>query len=224
MKRRDVPKRPRYARVRARGVTDTYIRRGIVAMMGLLGIAAFLTVTGQLVRLMLVEHDYYEGKAIRNQTRSTSVTASRGTIYDRNMEVLAASSSVENIFLDPLELKQNGVDVDALAKKLAPLLDISEEYIKKQATDTSLRYKMLKRRQDRAVCDAVRALIAEEKLVGVHLEPDSMRYYPNHSVASQLLGFTNTENVGSEGLESYYNMLLLGKAGAVFTTMGNNES
>ena len=224
MKRRDVPKRPRYARVRARGVTDTYIRRGIVAMMGLLGIAAFLTVTGQLVRLMLVEHDYYEGKAIRNQTRSTSVTASRGTIYDRNMEVLAASSSVENIFLDPLELKQNGVDVDALAKKLAPLLDISEEYIKKQATDTSLRYKMLKRRQDRAVCDAVRELIAEEKLVGVHLEPDSMRYYPNHSVASQLLGFTNTENVGSEGLESYYNMLLQGKAGAVITTKGNNET
>ena len=224
MKRRDVPKRPRYARVRARGVTDTYIRRGIVAMMGLLGIAAFLTVTGQLVRLMLVEHDYYEGKAIRNQTRSTSVTASRGTIYDRNMEVLAASSSVENIFLDPLELKQNGVDVDALAKKLAPLLDISEEYIKKQATDTSLRYKMLKRRQDRAVCDAVRELIAEEKLVGVHLEPDSMRYYPNHSVASQLLGFTNTENVGSEGLESYYNILLQGKAGAVITTKGNNET
>ena len=204
MKRRDVPRRPRRVRAKAQGVTDTYIRRGIVAMMGLLGITAFLVVAGQLVRLMLVEHDYYEGKAIRNQTRSTSVTASRGTIYDRNMEVLAASTSVENIFLDPLELKQNGVDIDALAKKLAPLLGLSEEYIQKQAADTSLRYKLLKRRQERGVCDAVRELIAEEKLVGVHLEPDSMRYYPNHSVASQLLGFTNTENVGSEGLEAYY--------------------
>ena len=224
MRRRDVPKRPRPPRSKTRGVTDTYIRRGIVALMGLLGIAAFLTVTGQLVRLMLVEHDYYEGKAIRNQTRSTSVTASRGTIYDRNMEVLAASTSVENIFLDPLELKQNGVDVDALAKKLSPLLDISEDYIKKQAADTSLRYKMLKRRQDREVCDAVRELIAQEKLIGIHLEPDSMRYYPNHSVASQLLGFTNTENVGSEGLESYYNKLLQGTAGAVITTKGNNET
>ncbi len=224
MKRRDVPRRPRRVRAKAQGVTDTYIRRGIVAMMGLLGITAFLVVAGQLVRLMLVEHDYYEGKAIRNQTRSTSVTASRGTIYDRNMEVLAASTSVENIFLDPLELQQNGVDIDALAKKLAPLLGLSEEYIQKQAVDTSLRYKLLKRRQERGVCDAVRELIAEEKLVGVHLEPDSMRYYPNHSVASQLLGFTNTENVGSEGLESYYNKILQGTSGAVITTKGNNET
>ena len=211
-------------RTKAQGVTDTDIRRGIVLMMGLLGIAAFLAVLGQLVRLMLVEHDYYEGKAIRNQTRSTSVTASRGTIYDRNMEVLAASTSVENIFLDPLELQQNGVDIDALAKKLAPLLGLSEEYIQKQAADTSLRYKLLKRRQERGVCDAVRELIAEEKLVGVHLEPDSMRYYPNHSVASQLLGFTNTENVGSEGLEAYYNKILQGTSGAVITTKGNNET
>ena len=224
MKRRDVPRRPRRVRAKAQGVTDTYIRRGIVAMMGLLGITAFLVVAGQLVRLMLVEHDYYEGKAIRNQTRSTSVTASRGTIYDRNMEVLAASTSVENIFLDPLELQQNGVDIDALAKKLAPLLGLSEEYIQKQAADTSLRYKLLKRRQERGVCNAVRELIAQERLVGVHLEPDSMRYYPNHSVASQLLGFTNTENVGSEGLESYYNKILQGTSGAVITTKGNNET
>ena len=224
MKRRDVPRRPRRMRTKAQGVTDTDIRRGIVLMMGLLGIAAFLAVLGQLVRLMLVEHDYYEGKAIRNQTRSTSVTASRGTIYDRNMEVLAASTSVENIFLDPLELQQNGVDIDALAKKLAPLLGLSEEYIQKQAADTSMRYKLLKRRQERGVCDAVRELIAEEKLVGVHLEPDSMRYYPNHSVASQLLGFTNTENVGSEGLEAYYNKILQGTSGAVITTKGNNET
>ena len=172
MKRRDVPRRPRRMRAMAQGVTDTDIRRGIVMMMGLLGIAAFLAVLGQLVRLMLVEHDYYEGKAIRNQTRSTSVTASRGTIYDRNMEVLAASTSVENIFLDPLELQQNGVDIDALAKKLAPLLGLSEEYIQKQAADTSLRYKLLKRRQERGVCDAVRELIAQERLVGVHLEPE----------------------------------------------------
>lgn len=192
--------------------------------MAVLGIAAFVVVAGRLVYLMLIRHDYYESKAIRNQTRSTSVSASRGTIYDRNMEVLAASTSVENIFLDPLELKQNGIDLDRLAESLSPLLDLSEEYIKKQAQDTSLRYKLLKRRQGREVCDAVRALIADEQLVGVHLEPDSMRYYPNHSVAAQVLGFTNTENVGSEGLEAYYNKTLQGTAGAVITTKGNNET
>ena len=51
-----------------------------------------------------------------------------------------------------------------------------------------------------------------------------MRYYPYGTLAAQLLGFTNTENVGSEGLESYYNSYLEGTAGAVITTKGNNET
>ncbi len=207
-----------------RSVSDTYIRKGIFVLMVLLGVVAFGVLTGRLVKLMLVDHDYYESKAISNQTRSTSVTASRGTIYDRNMEVMAASSSVENIFLDPLELSQNKVDIDALAKNLAELLDLEEDYIKEQAADTSMRYKVIKRKQPQEVCDAVRGYVSENGIIGVHLEPDSLRYYPNHQIASQLLGFTNTENKGAEGLESYYNTTLEGTAGAVITTKGNNET
>ena len=205
-------------------VTDTGIRKGILALTVLFGIVAFVVLAGRLVKLMLVDHEYYQSKAISNQTRSTSVTASRGTVYDRNMEVLAASTSVENIFLDPLELKQNHVDIDFLAENLAVLLDLDEEYIKKQASDTAMRYKLLRRKQGKEVCDAVRQFVSDNDIVGVHLEPDSLRYYPNCATASQLLGFTNTENKGSEGLEAYYNSILEGTAGAVITTKGNNET
>ena len=205
-------------------VTDTGIRKGILALTVLFGIVAFVILAGRLVKLMLVDHEYYQSKAISNQTRSTSVTASRGTVYDRNMEVLAASTSVENIFLDPLELKQNYVDIDFLAENLAVLLDLDEDYIKKQASDTAMRYKLLRRKQGKEVCDAVRQFVSDNDIVGVHLEPDSLRYYPNCATASQLLGFTNTENKGSEGLEAYYNSILEGTAGAVITTKGNNET
>ena len=205
-------------------VTDTGIRKGILALTVLFGIVAFVVLAGRLVKLMLVDHEYYQSKAISNQTRSTSVTASRGTVYDRNMEVLAASTSVENIFLDPLELKQNHVDIDFLAENLAVLLDLDEDYIKKQASDTAMRYKLLRRKQGKEVCDAVRQFVSDNDIVGVHLEPDSLRYYPNCATASQLLGFTNTENKGSEGLEAYYNSILEGTAGAVITTKGNNET
>ncbi len=205
-------------------VTDTGIRKGILALTVLFGIVAFAVLAGRLVKLMLVDHEYYQSKAISNQTRSTSVTASRGTVYDRNMEVLAASTSVENIFLDPLELKQNHVDIDFLAENLAVLLDLDEDYIKKQASDTAMRYKLLRRKQGKEVCDAVRQFVSDNDIVGVHLEPDSLRYYPNCATASQLLGFTNTENKGSEGLEAYYNSILEGTAGAVITTKGNNET
>ena len=205
-------------------VTDTGVRKGILALTVLFGIVAFVVLAGRLVKLMLVDHEYYQSKAISNQTRSTSVTASRGTVYDRNMEVLAASTSVENIFLDPLELKQNHVDIDFLAENLAVLLDLDEDYIKKQASDTAMRYKLLRRKQGKEVCDAVRQFVSDNDIVGVHLEPDSLRYYPNCATASQLLGFTNTENKGSEGLEAYYNSILEGTAGAVITTKGNNET
>ncbi len=224
MKRGDIKKRVRRPRHQTAEVSDLSVRRGILVLMGVLGVAAFAVLVGGLVNLMLIKHEYYESKAISNQTRSTSVTASRGTIYDRNMEVLAASSTVENIFLDPLELQQNKADIDFLAKNLAPILDVSEKFIKEQAADTSMRYKMLKRKQGQEVCQAVNRFIAENSIVGVHLEPDSLRYYPNHEIASQLLGFTNTENVGSEGLEAYYNDVLEGTAGVVITTKGNNET
>ncbi len=218
----------RYRRKRRSGrnpeVPVTYVRKGIFAMMICLGILSFCAVAGMLVKLMLIDHNKYEEKAIRNQTRTTSVTASRGTIYDRNMNVLAASSSVENIFLDPLELEQNKVDVDALSNALARILDLDASWIKEQAADVKYRYKMLKRRQTQEICDQVREYISANKIIGVHLEPDSMRYYPYGTLAAQLLGFTNTENVGSEGLESYYNSYLEGTAGAVITTKGNNET
>ena len=218
----------RYRRKRRSGrnpeVPVTHVRKGICAMMICLGILSFCAGAGMLVKLMLIDHDKYEEKAIRNQTRTTSVTASRGTIYDRNMNVLAASSSVENIFLDPLELEQNKVDVDALSNALARILDLDASWIKEQAADVKYRYKMLKRRQTQEICDQVREYISANKIIGVHLEPDSMRYYPYGTLAAQLLGFTNTENVGSEGLESYYNSYLEGTAGAVITTKGNNET
>lgn len=224
MRREDVKKRKkRKSQAVKSSVSTTYLRKTTLVVMAFC-LLIFAVIGGRLAYLMIGKHGEYEALAIKNQTRSTSVTASRGVIYDRNMTTLAASASVENIFLDPLELSKNGVDIDFLARNLATILDVSEEFIKEQAADTKMRYKMIKRKQGQEVCDQVRAFISDNNIVGVHLEPDSLRYYPNNEVASQLLGFTNTENVGSEGLESYYNSILEGTAGAVITTKGNNET
>ena len=86
-----------YHRLRA----DSGHHRRIMATMILLGVIAFVPVAVQLVGLMVSSFDYYSQKALRNQTRTTAVTADRGTIYDRNMNILACSKSVENVYLDP---------------------------------------------------------------------------------------------------------------------------
>ena len=224
MRQKDIKKRRKPGKqVRKTGVSNTYVRKGLLILMAAF-VVAFCVLGGKLGIIMIGEHEKYEELAIRNQTRSTSITASRGTIYDRNMATMAASASVENIFIDPLELSQKEVDIDFLARNLGEILDVDPGFIKKQAEDTTMRYKMIKRKQPQEVCTKVRTFLNENKISGVHLEPDSMRYYPNNEAASQILGFTNTENIGAEGLEAYYNSTLEGTAGAVITTKGNHET
>ena len=111
--------RKQYARVRL----DSGQHRRIMLVMGLLGLMAFVPIGLRLYNLMIRDYDYYARLALRNQTRSTSVTADRGNIYDRNMNILATSVSVENVYLDPHELKQAGEDTETIAVVLGEILE-----------------------------------------------------------------------------------------------------
>ena len=71
---------------------------------------------------MVAEYDYYASKALRNQTRTTQVSADRGVIYDRNMNILATNVHVENVYLDPHELKQSKADIAQVSQTLAQIL------------------------------------------------------------------------------------------------------
>lgn len=188
------------------------------------GILLFLPLVWQLASLMLVEHDRYESGAISNQTRSITVTADRGTIYDRNMNILAASKTVENVFIDPYEIYHSEEDVNFIANGLAEILDIDAASVLEKAAKLERRYEVIARKRDPEQTDAVRKFITDNELSGIHLEPDSQRYYPAGESAAQVIGFTQSENGGGDGLESYYNDVLEGTAGAIITTRGNFET
>ncbi len=188
------------------------------------GVLLFIPLIWQLATLMLTQHDRYESDAISNQTRSTTVSADRGTIYDCNMNILAASKTVENVFIDPWEIHNSKEDVNFIANGLAAILDISAETIREKASMLDRRYEVIARKRDLEQADAVRAFITDNKLTGIHLESDSKRYYPAGTTAAQVIGFTNAENQGGDGLEAYYDDVLQGTAGAVITTRGNYET
>jgi len=207
--------------IRFRGDTAQHYR--ILAVMAVLGFAAFLPVALQLYSLMVDQYDYYSAKALRNQTRTTSVTADRGSIYDVNMNVLARSVGVENIYLDPHELKQSKADMDLIADTLSQILELDPQWIREQAKDTKMRYKQIAAKVDEETAGKIRSFINEYEISGIHLEPSSQRYYPYGSLAAQVIGFTNASNSGSEGIEAAYNSYLEGTAGRVITTKGNNE-
>ncbi len=188
-----------------------------------LGLLAFVPVLWRLYDLMIADYDYYAAKALRNQTRSTAVTAHRGNIYDRNMNILASSVSVEDVYLDPHELKQSKADIPAIAKVLGEILDKDPAWIEEQAADRKQRYKQVGSRIEEETAALIRDYINENSISGIHLEPGSRRVYPFGTLAAQVIGFTNASNEGSEGVEAAYNSYLTGSVGKVITTKGNNE-
>ena len=208
-----------YRRIRA----DSGQQRRIRIAMAVLGAAAFLPVLCQLYSLMVTHYDTYSALALSNQSRTTQVSAARGTIYDRNMNILAASKTVETVYIDPRELKQSKADIPSMARFLGELLEVDPARIEKLAADSSKRYHMIKDRVEEDTAAQIRDYINSIDLQGLHLEPSSQRYYPFGTLAAQVIGFTNASNNGAEGVEASYEAYLSADPGKVITTKGNNE-
>ena len=202
---------------------NTGQHRRICLVMLLLGGLAFVPVFWRLYDLMVKNYDRYAALALRNQTRTTTVAAQRGEIYDRNMNILATSVHVENVYLDPHELKQSKADLEEISRALGEILEKDPQWILQQAQDIKKRYKQVGTRVETETAAKIRDFINSRDISGIHLEPSTRRTYPFGSLAAQVIGFTNAGGDGSEGVEAGYNAYLTGKAGRVITTKGNNE-
>ena len=122
-----------YGRVRG----DSGQHRRILMIAAVLGLVAFVPVAIRLYDLMILQYDIYLQKARNNQTRTTAVSPDRGTIYDCNMNILATSESVENVYLNPRQLRQSHADVAAISQVLGEYLDREPQWIAQQAEDTA---------------------------------------------------------------------------------------
>ena len=208
-----------YDRVRA----NSGQHHRVLLVAAVLGILAFIPAALQLSNLMIVNYDYYSNLALRNQTRTTRVMADRGLIFDRNMNILATSVGVENIYLDPHELKQSKANLEQIGEVLGEILGKDPQWIIEQGKDTTKRYKQIGAQIDEETAAKIRLFINENNISGIHLEPSAKRYYPQGTLAAQVLGFTNNSGQGSEGIEAAYNSFLEGGSSKVITTKGNNE-
>ena len=203
------------------GSANRVILRRIFVLMILFGLLIFIPLAGKLIQLQILDHDELSRMAVDNQTRKSSITADRGTIYDRNMNVLAISADVENVCIDPNELALSGQDTDAIAGELSSLLDVDKQRILKLMEDTSYRYQIVKRKVEQEEAALVREYIADRQITGVYLEPDTKRYYPAGCLAAQVLGFVGSDNTGLDGLEAAFDETLTGHQGKIVSAKGN---
>ena len=108
----------RSGRVRPTRAPNQMMLRRTLFLMIVCGIVAFIVLGIQLFRLQILEHDKYGDAATNQQLRETLVSASRGTIYDRNDKILAASADVSTIFISPAEIAKNNEDPVLIAQEI----------------------------------------------------------------------------------------------------------
>ena len=182
--------------------------RRTLFLMSVCGIAAFLALGARLCQIQIFQHDEYEAAAIAQQVRETTVSAARGTIYDRNGAILAISAGVDTVYISPAEIERNNEDKEAIARGLAEILDADYETILKKAGNTKSWYEVVARKVEAEAAELVRKFKAEGGYVGIKIESDTKRYYPNGSLASHVIGFVGLDNTGLGGIESRYDSLL----------------
>ena len=238
--------------------------------------ASFTVLFWKLYDLQINRHDELKAEAVGQQTDSMVISASRGTIYDKNGEIMAISYSTETVFVDPKAIEswvekqeqaieeaaeaaaENGksytppeiLDQAYIARGLSRILDVEEETILEQLGRTNRQNEVIKKKVDQDVADEVRRFINGEiddegnqltmvnedgntvlisnpsrrptSLQGIHLTPDTKRLYPFGSLAGNVIGFVNANNMGAYGLEASYDDVLSGSTGLTITPTNVN--
>ena len=197
------------------------IQQRTLLLLALLGIGTFLLLFAQLYKLQIKQHDELKTLAVRQQTLRTTVEASRGTIYDKNGDILALSSTAENVCVSPLDVAKNEQDQDLIANGLGEILGVDPSGILDDMKDTASQYKVIKKKVEQETADKVRVFISDNGIKGVFLEPTSKRYYPYSSLAAHVIGFVNA-NGGAYGLEAVYDEELTGEKGMVVSARDAN--
>lgn len=172
----------------------------------LLFIAAFLLLIGRSAYLQGMRTEFLQAKGESRYSRVLEVSATRGRILDRNGKALAVSTPVKAIWAIPEDVSASARDLGTLAQ----LLDMSRAELRAKLGDTKRDFVYLKRQVPPEVAEHV----AQLNLHGVSQTIEYRRYYPEADVMAHVLGFTNTDDVGQEGIELAFQSTLAGKPGS----------
>lgn len=182
--------------------TPVWRSKFIVAALGL----AFVGLGARAAYVQVVGNDFFQRQGEVRFARTLELPANRGRVLDRNGLILASSVAAQSIWAIP-------EDVDKAHPRLADaakLLDIKLADLKKRLSDEDKTFVWVKRQVDEPVAKEVEAL----GIKGIYLRKDYKRQYPEGEAAAHVVGFTNVEDVGQEGVELAFNKQLSGTPGS----------
>ena len=170
----------------------------------------FTSLVGRAAYVQIIEPGKLRHESDMRTLRTTSSEVQRGLITDRNGNMLAVSVPVNAVYADPKVVHdKNGFEDMRRWRALADVLHKPvDELVDRVKNNPKRRFTYLERQVTPAVAEYIKQL----KLPGIYLKPESKRYYPSGEITSPLLGITNIDDVGIEGIERTYNEWLTGKA------------
>ena len=181
-----------------------FSRRGLVLMLYLAGMVLLMW---RAIDLQVLSRDFLQGHGDTRALRTVEIPAHRGIITDRNGEPLAISTPVSSIWATPRKVLASGTDLAPLASCLGiPVTDLKQELQERAGRD----FVYLKRQIEPALAEKVMKL----DIPGISLEQEQRRYYPAGEISAHVIGFTNIDDIGQEGLELAYDEWLQGKPGS----------
>lgn len=167
-----------------------------IAMLGTFLLMGGAAVLHRAYHLQIVQADELRAEAEAQQLRDVHLSPKRGTIYDRTGAELAVSVDVDSIYASPRIMHREGVDTEVAAMRLSSILGVDRERIAlRLASD---RYFVWIQRQ---VTPDESAAVAALDIAGVATTEEAHRFYPNGSLAAHILGFSNIDGEGIEGVE-----------------------
>jgi cell division protein FtsI (penicillin-binding protein 3) len=166
----------------------------------------FATLAARALFLQGITTDFLQQQGERRYERTLTLAATRGKILDRNNVVLASSVPARAIWAIPDDARAAPAQQLAM---LAKLLEMPVSDLNKRLSDEDKNFVYLKRQVPMEIADKVKQL----NVPGIHQQPETRRYYPEGEVMAHVVGFTNVEDQGQEGVELAFNKQLSGRPG-----------
>jgi cell division protein FtsI (penicillin-binding protein 3) len=172
----------------------------------------YVGLLARMAYIQIIEPDMLKKQGDLRSLRIAKNTVQRGSILDRNGAELAISVPVETVWADPkIIMESNAL---ALTKHWQALADILKQDINKLTARVAKSPRKRFVYIERKISPAVANYIKELKIPGIHLRKESKRFYPSGEISAHLIGFTNVDDKGIEGIERIYDEVLTGTGGA----------
>ncbi len=175
------------------------------------GIAfGFLVLAGRAAHVQVFGNDYFRRQGEVRFARTLELPANRGRILDRNGLLLASSVIAPSVWAIPEDIERDDPAVRAKLKQVAKLLGMAQKDLDKKLADEDKTFVWIQRQVDETVAKQIAAL----EIKGLYQRKEYKRQYPEGEAAAHVVGFTNVEDNGQEGIELAFNKELGGKAGS----------